>query len=146
MYNIFVISNYIINRCDKLNKIVNNAKLQKILYFIQAEFLVATNYPCFEEDFEAWSFGPVIPKVYMRYRGYGGAYIPSIKNKYQDFDFSITEQIILNNVIDKCSSYSSLELTNLTKHQTPWKQAYIPKGHSIITKQSIKNFFEEGAN
>jgi len=55
---------------------VSNLKLQKILYFIQAEFLVVKGIPCFEEEIIAWGFGPVVLEVYHEYKVYGAAGIP----------------------------------------------------------------------
>ena len=49
--------------------------MQKILYFIQAEFLVSENEPCFYEEIEAWNFGPVVPEVYHVYKIFGGSNI-----------------------------------------------------------------------
>ena len=36
-------------------------KLQKLLYFAQGNYLAKYNMPLFDEDFEAWIHGPVIP-------------------------------------------------------------------------------------
>ena len=73
MYKALDIARYIIERCREKNRTVSNLKLQKILYFVQAEFLVTKNQPCFGETIEAWDFGPVVPEVYYEYRMYGSA-------------------------------------------------------------------------
>lgn len=78
MYKALDIARYIIERCREKNRTVSNLKLQKILYFVQAEFLVTKNQPCFAETIEAWDFGPVVPEVYYEYRMYGSANIPCI--------------------------------------------------------------------
>lgn len=70
MYNALTVAKYIIKRCNDTNRIISNLKLQKLLYFVQAEFLVTTTHACFPEEIEAWDFGPVVPEVYHRYKAY----------------------------------------------------------------------------
>ena len=76
MYSALVVARYIIKRCNELNRPISNLKLQKLLYFVQAEFLVGEGSACFPEEIEAWDFGPVVPEVYHRYKAYGSASIP----------------------------------------------------------------------
>ena len=64
MYSAIDIARYIIWYCKNHGYTISNLKLQKILYFVQAEFLVSAGAPCFYQDIEAWDFGPVIPEVY----------------------------------------------------------------------------------
>ena len=77
MYSAETIAEYVIHYCDKKGKIMTNLKLQKILYFIQVNFLVTIDNPCFKEDIFAWGFGPVIPEVYRKYKAYGSTHIPA---------------------------------------------------------------------
>ena len=46
-YNVLDIAEYIINYAIKNGYAISNLKLQKILYFVQAQFLVSLNVPCF---------------------------------------------------------------------------------------------------
>lgn len=43
-------------------------KLQKLLFFCHADYLVKTGQPLVEDTFEAWSYGPVIPGVYHEFK------------------------------------------------------------------------------
>ena len=49
-YNVLDIAKYVIYYCTKKGYLITNLKLQKILYFIQAIFLVNTGSPCFKEE------------------------------------------------------------------------------------------------
>lgn len=80
MYNVLDVCRYVINYSNDKDYIISNLKLQKILYFIQAYFLINKNNACFKEIIEAWDFGPVIPKAYSEYKQYGGGHIPSISS------------------------------------------------------------------
>lgn len=52
---------------------VSNLQLQKILYFIQSEHLSSSGECLFDDEFEAWQYGPVIPSVYWSYSIFGGS-------------------------------------------------------------------------
>ena len=71
-YSAVELSKYIITKCAMDNKPISNLQLQKILYFIQKEYLQKKGVPAFEDPIEAWQFGPVVPNVYYRFCGYGG--------------------------------------------------------------------------
>ena len=46
MYNALTVAKYVIKRCNDSKRTISNLKLQKILYFIQAEFLAVTGRVC----------------------------------------------------------------------------------------------------
>lgn len=145
MYKALDIARYIIERCREKNRTVSNLKLQKILYFVQAEFLVTKNQPCFGETIEAWDFGPVVPEVYYEYRMYGSANIPCIGKSRVNQLISARDKEVLNGIIDECSRYSASALVEITHNQTPWAEAYDQAGYNNeITTESIKDYFMEG--
>lgn len=63
-YQIKDISDYILWYCNQKQYCVNVFKLQQILYFLQAEFLVAHKNPLFEEKIEAVDWGIKIDPIY----------------------------------------------------------------------------------
>lgn len=142
-YSVIELSNYIIQYCIKNNFPISNLKLQKILYFIQAEFLVTKNEPCFDEDIEAWDFGPVVPIIYHKYKIFGSANFPYNINCKNNIIITNEDIELINNIIDATAIYSSPQLVSITQQQSPWINAYstIINNH-IISKESIKDFFE----
>ena len=50
MYSAIDVAKYIIWYCKRQGYRISNLKLQKILYFVQASFLVNQGNPCFFED------------------------------------------------------------------------------------------------
>lgn len=123
--------------------IVSNLKLQKILYFIQAKFLVEKNTPCFSEKIEAWTFGPVIPEVHQQYKIFGNAHIPCV-DVQDDFKISEQDKVLTDNMIDKCSKFTASQLVEITHRQTPWKKRIdlirIMRLHNCL----FRNFFVTG--
>lgn len=157
-YNVLDIARYIINYCNEHGYGVSNLKLQKILYFVQAAFLVNINKKCFNESIEAWDFGPVVPEVYHEFKFYGNNNIPSIyeyidysngvweaeKVKFDNGIIEIDDRDLINGMIEECCKYSAGRLVEITHNQDPWINAYTKGCNNIITRKSIKKFFGEG--
>lgn len=155
-YNVLDVCRYVINYSNKNNYEISNLKLQKVLYFIQAYFLIEKNKLCFNEKIEAWDFGPVIPKAFYEYKQYGSGNIPTIKSyiildknniwdsKKIEFDDGIItneDKILINKVINKFKNYSATDLVSLTHKQSPWIDTYIPYQNKEITINTIKEYF-----
>lgn len=67
MVNIHDVAKYIILRLLQNGNSVSPLKLQKIMYYLQAWFLVYFNDPLFEEEPEAWVNGPVYRVIFDEY-------------------------------------------------------------------------------
>lgn len=66
---------------------VSNLQLQKILFFAQCEYMSSHEYrTLFDDDFEAWQYGPVVPSVYRTYSVFGGSPIWKAA-EYREFDY-----------------------------------------------------------
>ena len=65
MANIFNVARYILSHKGKMS----TWKLQKLCFYSQAWALAWTEKPLFEEDFEAWTNGPVSPTLFDAHRG-----------------------------------------------------------------------------
>ncbi|MGL6200578.1 MAG: Panacea domain-containing protein [Lachnospiraceae bacterium] len=72
-YNAIQIAKYIINNAECG---INNLVLQKIMYYVQAAFLVERNKQCFGEKLCAWESGPAVKGVYDEFMVYGRDVIP----------------------------------------------------------------------
>ena len=101
------VAKYVVTKCKKDEYPISNLQLQKILYYIQHDFLKKNNKPLFDDDFEAWKFGPVVPSVYYEY-SYLGAL--KIYEEYDDYDKII--QNLGDNIKQYClqkTQYRSLD-------------------------------------
>jgi uncharacterized phage-associated protein len=155
-YNVLDVAHYIIKYSHEHSYEITNLKLQKLLYFVQALFLIRSNgtIPCFSQDIEAWPFGPVVPEAYQEYKIYGSLEIPYSKTKhvlnkslelksyvYNENIISEDDKSKINEVIEHFKDTSAYELANLTHNQAPWKNAFIPYCNQVISCESITNFF-----
>lgn len=146
MYSALSVARHIIDYSHEIGYGISNLKLQKVLYFVQAEFLVSTPSPCFSDIIEAWDFGPVVPAVYHRYKVYGSAIIPASNAPWMSiFEQPISEddKRLINSVVDKLIGYSAATLVNVTHNQAPWKNAYVRGYNNPISNHSIRAFFED---
>lgn len=83
MYTAIDVAKNVVNRCIEDKSPITNLQLQKIMFYIQKKFL-SFDTPLFDEDFEAWRFGPVIPSVYYLFCGYGAmAITDEFKSEYE---------------------------------------------------------------
>lgn len=158
MYKVLDVCRYIINYSNREDYGVSNLKLQKLLYFIQAYFLMNSENqePCFNEKIEAWDFGPVVPVAYDEYKQYGSTDIPFV-NSYINFDINDPWNVskiqfdescikekdkkLINSVVTKLAYYLATDLVDITHRQTPWKDAYEKNKTNEITINSIKQYF-----
>lgn len=144
MYRVLDVARHIIERCNSQNRSISNLKLQKILYFVQAEFLVTNNQPCFSEEIEAWDFGPVVPEVYHQYKIFGSANIPVIRRVFNPTKILPEDEVLMDGIIDQCAEYSASDLVQITHNQSPWNDNYVSGYNNIIPKDEIRDYFAEG--
>ena len=71
MYNAVDVASYIVGRCANLGRPVTNLQLQKILYYVQLNFLRRFDECAFWDDIQALRHGPAVKEVYYKYNIWG---------------------------------------------------------------------------
>ena len=99
MYSAIDLSKYIISKCIADGSPISNLQLQKILYYIQKDFL-SRGKPAFPDDIEAWQFGPVVPNVYYHYCGYGAMPITIPISKEKIINIPVSDKDHIDVIID----------------------------------------------
>lgn len=97
-YKAVDVAKYIVAKCSKDSVPISNLQLQKILYYLQKEFLQKYKRALFSEDIEAWPFGPVVQDVYYYFCGFGSfpiSYFQKSKTVISAEDLSIMNKIIV---------------------------------------------------
>ena len=137
MYTALDLSKYIVSKCIDDGHLISNLQLQKILYYIQKDFLSRDDI-AFSYDVEAWQFGPVVPNVYYYYCGYGAMPILSAQEK---FDVDSKDKDIINTIVESKRSLDPWEMVAEThKANGAWDHIY-KKGlgnHKVIPIDLIK--------
>ena len=111
--NIINVAQYIFNEYKRVTEeIIDEMKLQKLLYFSQRETFAILNQPLFNEVFEGWKYGPVSREVRTVFTEDGiNAQTEDIKNE---------SKYIINNIIQEYGALASWKLSALTHKETSW--------------------------
>lgn len=135
MLNSIDIANYFVKTSIKQNIIINNLKLQKLLYYFYAKHLLKNQKNPFDESFEKWQYGPVLPSVYHNYKQYYGADIEEVPDRYIfdeninsfkriKFDDSEIPKDIrseIDSFVFNLRNYDAFELVERTHRHDDWK-------------------------
>lgn len=123
--------------------LMSNLKLQKMLYYQQGFHLAYFGTPLFDEEIEAWMYGPVVPEVYDAYDCHGRNGIEHDPEK--EITLGDEEWRLFLKVFDIYGQYSAIGLMNMTHQEPTWMN--VRKGHgSVIPKESMKEFFKTRLN
>lgn len=144
MANVFDVANFFIDVCNNsTDDQITNLKLNKLLYYAQGCYLARTGKPLFDDDIEAWQYGPVAPAVYRKYRAFDRLPIQRPDDDYNSKVFLPEELESLLDVMREYGKYTGSTLVSMThKKGTPWSLAHIA-GENVISKESMKKYFEE---
>ena len=111
---------------------IDQMKLQKLLFYAHATYLANCLIPLFEEDFEAWPWGPVVRDIYFQTRDYGRgpvtAKVSEIKKTDKgDFGFVTPEGVppelksFVKAIWNAMKKYTGIQLSNATHAPgEPW--------------------------
>lgn len=114
------IADYLLCEARYRGELLTHLKLQKLLYYAQAWFITLQGRPLFEEDFQAWVHGPVLPSEYARLRDYGWRPI-DLDVKRPDLDSDVRNH--LDEIMDVFGVESAVALERMTHEEVPWQRA-----------------------
>lgn len=97
MYSALEVAKYVVSKCTEEKRPISNLQLQKILYYIQRTYIKQGS-RAFEDDIEAWQFGPVVPDVYYYFCGFGA--MPITAN-YMDVQISQYDKGTINPIVEE---------------------------------------------
>lgn len=132
-------------------------QLIKLSYIAHGYVLAVTNNNLFDEQVEAWKFGPVIPSIYHSFKHYGKSMVDklSFDMTFND-DFSYVERDyvlrddtdnevyeVLDAVWAGYGRYNGFELVDLTHQEnTPWDKTYNSNPSTLyIDNANIKAYY-----
>lgn len=137
MYTAIDLSKYIVSKCIEDCHPISNLQLQKILYYIQKDYLCRDDL-AFSDDIEAWQFGPVVPNVYYHYCGYGAM---PISSAHESYEINSKDKTIIDKIVEAKRILDPWTMVAEThKANGAWDQIY-KKGagnHKVIPTDLIK--------
>ena len=113
MEKILNVAEYIFKEYNRVaGELIDEMKLQKLLYFSQRETLAILNKPLFNEEFEGWKYGPISREVRTVYTEDGiNAETEDIKSE---------SKYIINNVILEYGALASWKLSKISHKEISW--------------------------
>lgn len=129
----FINKSIMLYRANK-GDLLSNMKLQKLLYYAQGSYLALTGENLFNDKILAWEHGPVIEKVYKKYKQEFAI------NNYKDIEIDRKTSDILDMVYNTFGQYSAWKLRDMTHNETPWQST--PPNEEIYCSK-IKEYFKK---
>ena len=137
------VAKYIINKCTIDECAVSDLQLQKILYFIQLNFIRQFNYLAFDNPLIAKQYGPIVRSVYETYKVYGASPI-MLFFKGTEKMFNKEERIVADWVIETCRERNPWELVEKSHIKGgPWDRTEID---SEIPKELLVDYALNGVS
>ena len=143
-YKALDIAKYVIEYTNDIGQRISHLKLQKLLYYIQIDFLM-NGKKAFIDPIIHWNYGPVVKNVYVELRPQGRELLNRTVlgnafdvNQYSDLNQEYKEQI--KNIVKKYKDYTAYDLVEKTHKEDPWRETQY---NEIIEIESLRKFYGE---
>jgi uncharacterized phage-associated protein len=122
--------------CELSGWTVSNLEINKLLYIAHMFYLGRGQGPLVSDSFEAWDYGPVLPRVYHRAKAFGGG---PVRNVFHDIPEMAAgpEADMLEEAYSNLKDARPGHLVNITHwDEGAWAQHYHPGGRHIVIPDS----------
>ena len=145
--DIKVFSEYAVNFIHDINEYNNQQdkeitpfKLQKLLYFVYAYALVVLEMKLWNDSFEKWSIGPILPEVFFHYSPYGNKQIDKTNNEIEFETLPDWERVELECLmLEVHQKFTDFELVPIACSD-PWKKT---PDNAKISDQDIIDYYSQ---
>lgn len=107
---------------DGIEAEMTNMKVQKLLYYAQSLHLALYDQPLFEEEIQAWRYGPVCPPAYRFYSEFEAQQLP-IPRKESLSQLPNDKKELLEEIWGYFGGYHPYKLSDMSHGEFPWKKA-----------------------
>lgn len=141
------VANRFIELAGQSGKTLTPLQLIKLTYLAYAWYLQSSNARLFDEQPQAWQYGPVVPSVYHKAKAYRDHAItaPLTIDWFGSNSVSPEEDRMIGSVFSTYGHFSGIQLSSMT-HQpgAPWFQIWHTAGKNApIPDGLIKNHYDE---
>lgn len=137
---------------------VSHLKLQKLLYYAYADYLLLTRKKLFADEILAFKYGPVVQDVFDNFRSYGSSKIDYVEDdieclKFKDLSVPMAlmkiisaengQQIVQSilKTLQKYNKFTAGQLVDLTHSKNgPWKTVYRTGQNRVIYDDVILKY------
>jgi uncharacterized phage-associated protein len=139
------VANFVLDLAEKNGVGVSNLSINKIVYFLHANYLVQFDKPLVSAKIEAWEFGPVFRELYREFKAFGEGPIQGRAYRIDprtgerelcSYEFSPDDSAFLTSI---CEDYLAMSLKKLLDMSHvkggPWDQVW---NHSSLARASME--------
>jgi uncharacterized phage-associated protein len=101
---------------------MTNMKVQKLLYYAQSVHLALHGEPLFDDEIQAWRYGPVCPPAYKFYREFESQQLPIPSTSSME-PVNQAARAVLDEIWEYFGGYHAYRLSDMSHLEFPWKKA-----------------------
>lgn len=135
------IANLFLAWASRDGDIITNLKLQKLLYYTQAWYMVNFNKRFFSDSIEAWDSGPIVRDEYFKWKKYQSAPIPYRPTGNEKNNFGNQQIDFLTEFYCVFSHLSATALTSMVHNEDPWKETYALGQNKVIDTKVMRKYY-----
>lgn len=141
MHDIYQVAGTI---ADRSGWDLSNLSLQKLTYIAQMMHLGETGTPLFADDFEAWDYGPVVPRLYHDLKMFGSDPVAPYSRLRSVSELAPNEATIVDQVVELGKQKRPGQLVAITHwDQGAWAKVYAKHRRGlVIPKALIKSEYD----
>lgn len=140
----YVVAKDILKLAKENNETVSNLKMQKLLYYAQAWYMVNNNgIILFDDVIEARKFGPVIPSVYEKFKKFKRNPIEIVVNDIDLIELTEEQKDYLKEFYKNFMPCSTTELISMTHNEKPWQEAYASGLNTPISTKTMYAYYSQ---
>ena len=129
---------------------MTNGKLNSMLYYVQAWYMIKYGTPCFADQLYAHSWGVAVEEVHYTFRMFGTCSLHSLMSRQIKTDEKLKkkDQKQICKVLYQMGTYSAATLNRIVMNQKPYRDAYANTNDAtgrfgVITPESLRAYFSE---
>lgn len=147
MIDVMKLAEHVIWYADANKQPITHLKLQKILYYLQGEFLKRYHKPLFDAEIQAWPYGPVVPDVYYQLCSNGALPLYSDAKSTDDKadlrELDADENNTIRSKLNELLPQTARQLVTKTHQEKPWlkHKGEVDQGEKpVITMEEMRAF------
>ena len=135
------VANYILRKTGKITTLM----LEKLTYYCKVWSLVWYGRSIIQESPEAWSNGPVFPRLYAQHTR---KRFVTESNIHTNHELSEDEKKFIDIIVDVYGGFEAEELKDITHREAPWRSARGQKSDNErstekITDKAIIKYYQQ---
>ncbi len=142
-YSAIAVSNSILRRSFRDGVPITLMKLQRITYFVASEYEKKTRRPLLDEQFQQWSYGPVLRSLHDKFSVFKGNPVNVYGKDAKGVGYCVDERAdfalseVLESIWEKSKHLPPVTLSRITHlPESAWRKAFL-RAESVLDGKEI---------